>query len=227
MGKLATCRAVSKTYPYNNPHGISIFNKRINSLHSPTEVWKFYVKYNHTARSKFTDSKSWLTLKTSRLLIDSDDLWSDWLPLGSDPVSSSIKAPGPIIWKQTITELVTRRSFQEPLNYRCNFGEFYLVKIWELNLSKWRTWPWCLHKQRRSQWICIIRGKPLRKLFLYAKQLILVNNKKIMLFPLTHYSHVPLQAIPPHFFVTFQIMHTLNINFASISLHFAKNKAGL
>jgi len=50
MGKLATCRAVSKTYPYNNPH--SIFN--------PAEKYKIDLKYSHIAKQPEPNIKSYL-----------------------------------------------------------------------------------------------------------------------------------------------------------------------
>lgn len=45
MGKLATCRAVSNTYPYNDPQ--SIFQKH--NFHPPTET-NIDLKYNHTVK---------------------------------------------------------------------------------------------------------------------------------------------------------------------------------
>lgn len=125
----------------------------------------------------FTDCKSSLTLRMSGLLLDSDDLRSDWLPLGSGRVSSSIKAAGATIWKQHLIVL-RQKKLLKPLKWKYNFEEFYLIKIWELNQSKWRRLYWCLHKQRRSQWIGIIRGKPLYKLFFYGRQLVLVKMEK-------------------------------------------------
>lgn len=49
----------------------------------------------------FTNSKSLSTLGTSKLLIETDVLWSEWLPLDSSPTFSSIKVTGAVIWKST------------------------------------------------------------------------------------------------------------------------------
>lgn len=91
-----------------------------------------------------TDSNSWLTLIMSMLLVETDVLQSDWVPLGSRKASSSVNASGGIAWKKIpVTKLVAKAKKVEKI-----INNFCLIKIWKSHLSKRRARNWRIHKQR-------------------------------------------------------------------------------
>lgn len=116
--------------------------------------WRHYHKENRTIEEKketpkLTDSKSWLTLKMSSVLMESDVLRSDWLPSISGNASSSVKASGAMACKKNPHDHNCQEKcfpFASALRWKYSFNNFYLSERLELYLGKWRTWSWRLHE---------------------------------------------------------------------------------